>query len=350
MARLLRDAWITLPWFALSCGQSGRPDSPACEVMQRLVGGSPSADRMGMSSDQKRAIGRVRAAGGPPDYFCTGTLVAPSWVLTARHCNQGGAFTFEPPGDVDHPVRVFSVLESQPNPDHDALLLRLDGAASAEPLFPRRDSNSPPLLGAPADLAGYGVDANGAPASSLNFLVERITAVDAESIVVDGLGRSGACIGDSGGPMLLRDERGVLVIAGILSTGSATCTGVDRYLRADVIRAWVLGVVGVEPSASACGALTLAGLCRGGEAIRCDAGSIVAETCGGGTVCGWSAAAHGYRCLRPEEDACERVDDLGECTNSTARSCEDGHVSQRDCAACDTHCGWDATEGRFGCL
>ncbi len=69
-------------------------------------------------------------------------------------------------------------------------------------------------------------------------MTERVTSVEESFIITDGAGVSGACNGDSGGPLLTRDASGELQLAGVLSGGSASCTGVDEYVRADAIADW----------------------------------------------------------------------------------------------------------------
>jgi secreted trypsin-like serine protease len=67
--------------------------------------------------------------------------------------------------------------------------------------------------------------------------------------VVDGEGRTGACAGDSGGPLLVADSSGQARVAGVLDRGSADCLGLDLYTRIDALADWIervsaLGAVG----------------------------------------------------------------------------------------------------------
>jgi hypothetical protein len=171
----------------------------------------------------------------------------------------------------------------------------------------------------------------------------------ADSIVVDGHGRAGACIGDSGGPLLVRDADGRLAVGGVLSRGQASCTGKDSYLRGEVIRDWVNGETGAPPSSGEpCDRLDSTGLCRTGVAVWCDAGFVVGQACSAGTICGWSNAAGGYRCVEPASDPCRGTTDLGACGARAVLRCDQGQLTSRACD-CRSPCGWNPTSARFEC-
>jgi hypothetical protein len=229
--------------------------------------------------------------------------------------------------------------------------LKLGEPIDAEPVALYGESeDDATLVDAPVDIAGFGVDTDGVPVTSLNFLAERIARVDAETVVVDGHGRTGACIGDSGGPMLLRDKTGSLAVAGVLSEGAGTCTGEDHYVRADLLRAWVSATDGVTTGSGSCGSVTPVGFCRQGRPIWCEGGTLTSVSCAAGTACGFSAHAGGYRCVAPQGDACAGVDDLGKCDGDLARVCREGRVDETDCSACGAACAWNASTGRYDCL
>jgi hypothetical protein len=77
---------------------------------------------------------------------------------------------------------------------------------------------------------------------------------------------------------------------------------------------------------------------------------LTAVACTGDLTCGFSTDQDGYRCLRPEDDACAGVSDLGACEHEVARICHAGEVVASSCAACGARCAWDASAGRHACL
>jgi hypothetical protein len=93
-------------------------------------------------------------------------------------------------------------------------------------------------VGDRATLAGFGLDENG-DVGERRFVEETIVEVDDELVVVHGEGESGACTGDSGGPLLLRTASGELRVAGVLSVGSASCVEIDVYQRIGPVADWL---------------------------------------------------------------------------------------------------------------
>jgi hypothetical protein len=166
-------------------------------------------------------------------------LIAARWVLSAAHCAALGELV----------VRVnevrFDLVELVTHPERDALLVELDTAPDEREVTPIDVWPSSPdstWVGARATLAGRGKTETGA-VGELLFVQEPIVEVHPTEIWVDGAGRTGACGGDSGGPLLLSDPSGQARIAGVLDRGSGDCLGRDVYTRVDALAAWIHDVL-----------------------------------------------------------------------------------------------------------
>jgi hypothetical protein len=207
--------------------------------------------------------------------------------------------------------------------------------------------------GVAVELAGYGLRED-QQADELRFLVESITSSTPENITVSGFGRSGACEGDSGGPLLMRSESGELIVVATLSRGSVLCTQTDIYSRVDPseVHAWIESVTadaGAPPPDATgydCGSISEQGRCLYGSALWCDDGLLAAEACAPNT-CGWSASAEAFRCVAPSAP-CAGVDAIGECRDNNALRCINARLERAICDACSP-CRVDARTGVPAC-
>ena len=204
-------------------------------------------------------------------------------------------------------------------------------------------------VGTAVELAGYGLTETGS-SRALRFLVESITQMDASSIVVSGFGASGACDGDSGGPLLVRNPQGSLAVGGVLAMGSSTCNEEDTYLRLDPVLAWIQSTTGAYAAgADACGTIDHVGRCLYGSAVWCDSGGLTAQSCDArGESCGWDAQGGLFRCVDSEADPCRGIDATGACRDNAALRCDHGTLLQTSCAPCGT-CRLNSKSGTPAC-
>jgi secreted trypsin-like serine protease len=174
--------------------------------------------------------------------LCSGSVIGPYQVLTAKHCvidEQGQAFPvsalFVAVGDdltrrtgVSAVLRV-SDVHTTPGTDIDAAAA--DGDDIAILLLSTRTSVAPiavsthaPVLGTEVEIVGFGRTVPGMSQASDSGIKYRgtmeVTNLDARLLQTDG--SSSACQGDSGGPVL--DDKGEIV--GIVSFGlDMSCYG-----------------------------------------------------------------------------------------------------------------------------
>lgn len=331
----------------------GTPDASAClgdprTMNQHVFFGTEEPRHVPLALAQRNAIGTI---GG-----CSGTVIASGWVLSAQHCRLSTNDLFCVGVDGEEPEACARVIRAIDHPDVDLTLAELDPATPLSEVVPipiLTELLDESWVGRFVEAGGYGLQED-FTTNRREFTAEPIVSVGAELLTVDGHGYKGLCAGDSGGPALVIAYDGTVRTVGALWGGDASCVGRDSFTRVDNQAAWVEAYTGPTqtPAASpGCGSVTSGGQCvAGGDRVMyCGPQQILAvEDCGRGRTCGWTDAAHGFRCL-DGDDPCEGVDGIGTCDGDVARWCDHGQIRSRTCGQCGEACALELAAGGAHC-
>lgn len=258
-----------------------------------IVGGAP------VNSDPAVALLLAVDAGDNILGICSGTLIAPTRVLTAAHCLDGsipgvagiGVYFGAELSDTD-PDFLFLTSAEQVvvhplwNPDrledgNDVGLVFLREAPPIQPIPIRTAPLTAADVGAPIELVGWGLTGGGAGDSGVKrFAASTLRAVD-ELLIDVGDASVGTCSGDSGGPAFLGGE-----VVGVTSFGDVDCQQLSIDTRVDAFKTFIasdgqqLDRPGAGPGAGDFGAACDdADACASGVCLIGDAGGFCSELC-----------------------------------------------------------------------
>jgi hypothetical protein len=179
---------------------------------------------------------------------CTGVRLDEHRILTAAHCfesdqpaavrlQDGPAIdpSFECPGhqSTDEGTEGVRVLSVHLHPARDVALLVT--SPSDQPAV--AICSLAPRAGDAAVAAGFGLDESGR-LGGRRYLSVAVAAISDEAIDARAARAAGTCLGDSGGPLLIPSGE-TACLAGTLTTGSADCRGLERYVPSAMLADWL---------------------------------------------------------------------------------------------------------------
>lgn len=220
-------------------GDCGEIKVPPQAYGDKVFGGTVEPTAVPLAPEQIPAIGSLG--------MCSGTLIAPRWVLTARHCLIESGHEFCMGKEHDAPNVCVSAKRVIPHPMVDLALIELEQDATRQALgvapIPILDEQMEcDRLGETAEAAGYGSTPN-IRFGARFFTAEPIVGLSRDYVVVHGHWRRGLCRGDSGGPVMVVASDGTVRVAGALSSGDPSCRGRDEFSRIDTVSGWIHGFI-----------------------------------------------------------------------------------------------------------
>jgi hypothetical protein len=218
-------------------------------------GERPPAGKYGFSA-QLTMTGIPTGDGGSRDSWCSGSLIAPRWVITAGHCFRDAdgkhvSRTVARRTTATVGSRTVEVVAAFQAPDHDVALAELGSPIGVKPI---RIGTATPEVGDRLRLTGFGglTGEESAPSPGLRTGVFEVDQVREATLDVSGARPAedtSACPHDSGGPYFREGKDGTASLLAVVSTGPlCPHAGADSAARTDQLADWIAATMDDPPS------------------------------------------------------------------------------------------------------
>lgn len=320
-----------------------------------IMGGVRHAELLAADPRQEQAICRLDIFDEFGDVLgaCSGTLVGDNVVLTAAHCLSAGRVEVSFASSSGEGLIRLEPVRTITHPTRDLAIVELPAEVAELGVVPIAiDQSDSVALNDWLQIAGFGVTETGAM-GALRFVATSVIEVADATFRVSAERRAAACFGDSGGPALVRDPEGRMVVAGVLSLGSRSCGDSDEYERVAASSAWIVDNA-TELATPAqvladCSRVGSEGRCLGDGVLYCEQQTPRYERCQAGSVCGFDRSKEAWRCVTATTDPCQGIGDRGRCDDGARVWCDAGTVFTSPCDACGAQCVVSAANGQAIC-
>jgi Trypsin len=234
----------------VACNDGATPAAPTPDDPDLITNGTPTGSAYGNVG----ALIVDEDANGVLDFICSGSLIAPTVFLTARHCTADPPAVYYvsfAPDVVPLPAALIVSTEAHASATDDIGVVILSASETAG--IPTLDLPEEGLLDAlkkrgvlartPAVVVGYGVASlNRGPRTSGLDGVRKVATTKVLSLqgpfllLADAHGQSGSggtCGGDSGGPVFLEGQDPDVIVAITAFGFPRGCHAIGGYIRLD---------------------------------------------------------------------------------------------------------------------